>query len=57
MARDVVDETPIEGVAELANWIAEGCKPEADFRIGTEHEKFGFRPNTNEPIPLSLIHI
>ena len=51
MARDVVDETPIEGVVELANWIAEGCKPEADFRIGTEHEKFGFRPNTNQPIP------
>lgn len=51
MARDVVDETPIESVNELVDWIAEGCKPVEDFRIGTEHEKFGFRPDTNQPIP------
>ncbi|MEP3264308.1 MAG: glutamate--cysteine ligase [Hyphomicrobiales bacterium] len=51
MARDVVDETPIEDLDVLIGWIAEGCKPEKDFRIGTEHEKFGFRLGTNEPIP------
>ena len=37
------DTTPIESVAQLAAFIAEGCKPPARFRIGTEHEKFGFR--------------
>ena len=51
MARDVVDETPIEDLDVLIGWIAEGCKPEKDFRIGTEHEKFGFRLGSNEPIP------
>jgi glutamate--cysteine ligase len=29
--------------AELVEYIAGGGKPEADWRIGTEHEKFGFR--------------
>jgi glutamate--cysteine ligase len=37
------DDTPITSVRELADHIAAGCKPPAAFRIGTEHEKFGFR--------------
>jgi glutamate--cysteine ligase len=37
------DTTPVESVAQLAAFIAEGCKPPARFSIGTEHEKFGFR--------------
>jgi glutamate--cysteine ligase len=37
------DTTPITSVAQLAAFIAEGCKPAEQFRIGTEHEKFGFR--------------
>ena len=37
------DTTPIESVAQLAAFIAQGCKPQESFRIGTEHEKFGFR--------------
>jgi glutamate--cysteine ligase len=37
------DTTPIESLAQLAAFIAEGCKPREQFRIGTEHEKFGFR--------------
>jgi len=48
------DMTPITGTRQLAAFIAEGCKPPADFRIGTEHEKFGFtkaehRPPAYEP--------
>jgi glutamate--cysteine ligase len=39
------DTTPIESVAQLAAYIAQGCKPPARFTIGTEHEKFGFRDN------------
>jgi len=27
----------------MAAYLAAGCKPRADYRIGTEHEKFGFR--------------
>jgi glutamate--cysteine ligase len=37
------DQTPITGVRQLADYLASGCKPPAAFRIGTEHEKFGFR--------------
>jgi glutamate--cysteine ligase len=37
------DATPITSVAQLAAFIAEGCKPSSRFTIGTEHEKFGFR--------------
>jgi glutamate--cysteine ligase len=37
------DLTPITSVRQLAAWFAAGEKPRADWRIGTEHEKFGFR--------------
>ena len=37
------DATPITSVQQLADHIAAGCKPTERFRIGTEHEKFGFR--------------
>jgi glutamate--cysteine ligase len=32
---------PIEDFAQLAEYMASGCKPKADWRIGSEHEKFG----------------
>jgi glutamate--cysteine ligase len=37
------DATPIAGLADLAANLAAGCKPRENYRIGTEHEKFGFR--------------
>jgi glutamate--cysteine ligase len=37
------DDTPITSVQQMAEYFAAGCKPHAEFRIGTEHEKFGFR--------------
>ena len=42
MARDQVDMTPIETRDELVAWLEAGCKPKAQFRVGTEHEKFAF---------------
>src|SRR5205085_7681305 len=51
MARDVVDLTPIESRDELVAWFAEGAKPKAQWRIGTEHEKFAFITETHEPVP------
>lgn len=44
-----VDDTPIRSVQQLADYIAEGCKPKSEWRIGTEHEKFGFYHNTRLP--------
>ncbi|MDX1785896.1 MAG: glutamate-cysteine ligase family protein, partial [Roseovarius sp.] len=42
---------PIEDHAQLAEYLADGCKPKADWRIGTEHEKFGYCKDTHRPIP------
>ena len=45
------DHTPITGVRQLAEYLAGGCKPPAAFRIGTEHEKFGFFDASLTPPP------
>ncbi len=37
------DLTPITSRQQLAAWFAAGSKPRDAWRIGTEHEKFGFR--------------
>ena len=42
---------PIERHAQLAEYLAEGCKPREDWRIGTEHEKFGYCRDTLNPLP------
>ena len=42
---------PIEDFAQLAELLASGCKPKADWRIGTEHEKFGYLTDTHAPLP------
>ncbi len=45
------DATPITSVRQLADHIAAGCKPKHAWRIGTEHEKFGFRQADLAPPP------
>ncbi|NRB05043.1 MAG: glutamate--cysteine ligase [Rhodobacteraceae bacterium] len=42
---------PIERHEQLAEYLAEGCKPKEDWRIGTEHEKFGYCKDTLRPLP------
>jgi len=42
---------PIERHEQLAEYMAEGCKPREDWRIGTEHEKFGYCKDTLNPLP------
>jgi len=41
---------PISGKAQLVDYIAEGCKPPEQWRIGTEHEKFAFDCETLRPL-------
>lgn len=49
------DNAPIESRAQLVSVFEDGCKPAADWRIGTEHEKFVYRtrdhgaPSYDEP--------
>ena len=42
---------PIERYEQLAEYLADGCKPKQDWRIGTEHEKFGYCKDTLKPLP------
>jgi len=42
---------PIESRDQLAEYLESGCKPAADWRIGTEHEKFGYCRDTLLPLP------
>ncbi|MGZ5837027.1 MAG: glutamate--cysteine ligase [Xanthobacteraceae bacterium] len=51
MARDQIDMMPVESRDELVAWFAEGAKPRDQFRIGTEHEKFGFTRAGHRPVP------
>lgn len=41
----------LENISELKDWMVAGCKPRADWRIGTEHEKFGYRKADFAPLP------
>jgi len=49
------DDAPIESRDQLVSVFEQGCKPQADWRIGTEHEKFVYRlsdhaaPSYEEP--------
>src|ERR1700674_1888483 len=51
MARDQIDMTPIETRDELVAWLEAGCKLKAQFRVGTEHEKFAFTVKDHRPVP------
>jgi len=44
-----VAETPITDRRALVEYLASGARPSADWRIGTEHEKFGFRLDDLRP--------
>ena len=42
---------PIEDFSQLAELLESGSKPKADWRIGTEHEKFGWLTDSRAPLP------
>ncbi len=42
---------PIERHEQMAEYLASGCKPKEEWRIGTEHEKFGYCKDTLKPLP------
>lgn len=42
---------PIESHDQLAEMLSKGCKPKDQWRIGTEHEKFGYIKATHLPLP------
>lgn len=42
---------PLRSSDELVAYLASAAKPRAQFRVGTEHEKFGFIRSTHAPLP------
>ena len=42
---------PIESFDQLASLLEKGNKPKSDWRIGTEHEKFGYCKDTLASLP------
>ena len=50
MRQDGAQSPPVRSRDQLVAWIASGSKPEARWRIGTEHEKFVFHSDTLAPV-------
>ena len=49
---DIDEAAPrIGGKSELVEYLEGGNKPKTDWRIGTEHEKFGFLWDGLKPLP------
>lgn len=42
---------PVENFDQLVAYCESGCKPSVEWRIGTEHEKFGFINQSLKPLP------
>ncbi|HKJ16430.1 MAG TPA: glutamate--cysteine ligase [Xanthomonadales bacterium] len=42
---------PIESASELTAYLASGSRPADEWRLGTEHEKFGFTKDDLRPLP------
>lgn len=52
MAKTKDKAPPVEGVRDLIAHLEKGSKPDrTTWRIGTEHEKFGFYKKTHGPVP------
>ncbi|MDG1827173.1 MAG: glutamate--cysteine ligase, partial [Henriciella sp.] len=50
--KDIDESAPrISGKQELIEWFEAGSKPKDQWRIGTEHEKFGFLKDGLRPLP------
>jgi glutamate--cysteine ligase len=45
-----VKHIPIEHRQQLVDYLASGSKPKSEWRVGTEHEKFGFRTDDLRPL-------
>jgi len=49
MAEAALDQRPLT-VEDMAAHMAAGCKPESEFRVGSEHEKFVFHQVSHAPV-------
>lgn len=49
MATTVRDDRPLT-LDDLTGWFASGSKPASEWRVGAEHEKFGFHLKDHAPV-------
>ncbi|MBI1406294.1 MAG: glutamate--cysteine ligase [Caulobacter sp.] len=52
MAQTTTDDRPLT-LEDLTQSFASGNKPKAEWRVGAEHEKFGFRLSDHKTVPYS----
>jgi glutamate--cysteine ligase len=45
------DPIHIENRQQLVEYLESGCKPKPEWKLGTEHEKFGFTTDDLRPLP------
>jgi glutamate--cysteine ligase len=50
MADSSGTQVPIENKAQIIEYMAGGCRAAEDWRIGTEHEKFGYKLDDLRPL-------
>ena len=51
MQADIHDSPKIEDTEQLVDWFRASCTPQARWRVGLEHEKFGLTRDTAEALP------
>lgn len=51
MSERLQSAPPVTETQPLVDYLSAGCKPKPDWRIGTEHEKFGFTLADRKPLP------
>ena len=47
----VKNHEPVSTREELVAYLESGCKPESQWMLGTEHEKFGYTLDNLRPLP------
>jgi len=50
---DSAKHNTVETSGELSAYLESGCKPGSDWKLGTEHEKFGYTLDDLRPLPYS----
>ncbi|MFC1690487.1 glutamate-cysteine ligase family protein, partial [Pseudomonadota bacterium] len=45
------DKNTVSTRNELVAYLESGCKPESNWKLGTEHEKFGYTLDDLRPLP------
>jgi glutamate--cysteine ligase len=49
----MADHSPLLSKQQLIDYLASGSKPKAEWKVGTEHEKFGFHRHDTSPLHYS----